>query len=103
MNIKLDHQAALYSNAPTVGKGGAVKPALTKVCDLMVGFENPSARSVIISAREAENQETVFISRWFDTFPVPSVLVCEGISYRVVRRDPVERRTWWRIYGRATT
>lgn len=103
MRTQLDHQGTLYSNAPTVGKGGAVKPALTRVCDLAIGFETPSARTVIAGAREAESQETVFVSRWFDNFPVPSVLVVEGISYRVTRRDPVGRREWWRIYGKAIT
>lgn len=103
MNKNLDHSGVLYSNTPTVGKGGAVKPALTRVCALDVAFETPSARTVIASARDAESQETVFISRWFDGFPVPATLVVEGVSYLVKRRDPVGRREWWRIYGKAIT
>jgi hypothetical protein len=101
MNLgRLDREGVLYRNTPTVGVGGAVKDALTRVCALAVSYEAPSSRTILAGARDAEQTETVFVCRWFEGLQVGMHFVTEGQSYRITRRDQLGRREGWRFYGR---
>ena len=97
---RLDRFGTLYRNAPTIGTGGAVKSALTRLCDLYVSYEAPSSRTIIAGARDAEQTETVFLCRWFDGLTVGMVFTTEGQTYRITRRDPIGRREGWKFYGK---
>ena len=97
---RLDRFGTLYSDTPTIGTGGAVKSVLTRLCDLYVSYEAPNSRTIIAGARNAEQTETVFVSRWFDGLTVGMFFTTEGQTYRIVRRDQLGRREGWKFYGR---
>lgn len=97
---RLDRFGVLYRNTPTIGVGGAVKASLQRVCDLAVGVQTPSSKTILAGARDAEQTETVFVCRWFDGLVCGMVFTMEGQAYRIVRRDQLGRREGWRFYGR---
>lgn len=99
----LDRVGTLYSVANSIGDEGEVTPALTRVGDIYLRRETPSARTMIVGARDADQVEDVIVMRWVDGFGPGFMIDVEGLRYRVVRADEIGRRIGWRVYLRLAT
>lgn len=99
----LDRTGQLYRNTPSAGRGGAVVFTRTPVGRLPLTKVKIPTRTRLTAEKDGEQTDAVFRTRWFDGLSTGMILVCEGQTFRITRRDELGRREGWEIYAQENT
>lgn len=104
MNLgDLNYPCTIYRNLPTAGLGGVVVDNFTVFARLFATKKEVSSFGVITSARDANQTESIFVTRWVPGIATGMKLVVDEREYWIQRADEMGRREGWKIYAREIT
>jgi len=100
--MSYDLKAEIFSPSSRVSTEGSVSKVFVSVGFLYLERVKVSSQNVIASARDANQLENVFRSRFHSGLTDNSYLQIGSVKHRIARLDEIPRRKGWMIYTQTT-